>query len=96
MKRNLIFTVALLSLASCGRYSKVMPAPQKSEMEANTRIYGDFGQPARQSKNTYANPDDANDRSLKIKDIMFGKASASTTDGASGSLPADTTTKTGS
>lgn len=101
MKRNLIFAVALLSLASCSRYSKVMKAPQKSEMEANSHIYGEYGQPARQSKNTYANPEDANDRALKIKEIMFGKATASATEtgntsGASGSSVADSTTKGGS
>lgn len=74
MKNKFIIFIGLLALVSCGRYSQVKEAPQKEELKANTRVYGDFEQPARQSKNTYANPEDANDRSAKIKDFMFGDA----------------------
>ncbi len=73
MKRYLIILTLLPVLASCGRYSHNQHAPQKDELQANTRIYGDFEQPARQSKNKYENPSDANDRSAHIKEVMFGK-----------------------
>jgi hypothetical protein len=72
MKRQLFTAGLLVVLASCGRYSKVRDLPQKDEMAANSRIYGEVEGPARQSKQTYPAPADAADRSVKIKDKMFG------------------------
>lgn len=73
MKNKFLLFSCLVILASCGRYSKVRDAANKEELQSNTRVYGEYGQPARQSKNTYANPEDAAERSAKIKDLMFGK-----------------------
>ncbi len=61
-------------------------------MAANPRIYGEVEGPARQSKQTYATPADAADRSVKIKDILFGKAVASSKETApapTNEVPAD-------
>lgn len=73
MKRYLLILALLPVLASCAKYSHNRHAPQKDELQANTRIYGDFEQPARQSKIKYETPSDAIDRSAHIKDVMFGK-----------------------
>ena len=62
----------LLLLASCSRYSKVTEAPRKDQMEANPRVYGQVGQPARQSKVTYPPAPDAAAKAAAIHDRMFG------------------------
>lgn len=78
MKKNLLLVGALVVMASCGRYSQVVDLPKKEQMEENSRVYGEVDGPARQSKQTYANPADAADRSAKIKDIMFGTGQTAT------------------
>ena len=60
-------------MASCGRYSKVVEAPGKDVKESNRRIFGEVDGPALQSKNTYATPPDAADKSAHIREVLFGR-----------------------
>jgi len=76
MKKNILLVGILAVMASCGRYSKVMDLPKKEEFKENTRVYGEYGAPAHQSKNTYAAAPDAAEKSIKIKEILFGTAVA--------------------
>jgi hypothetical protein len=96
MKRQLITASLVIVLASCGRYSQVRELPQKDEMAANSRVYGEVEGPARQSKQTYPTPADAADRSVKIKDIMYGNGVAARKEAAAASataVPADSAAK---
>jgi hypothetical protein len=99
MKKHILFIGACLALASCGRYSQVRELPQKDEMQANSRVYGEVDGPARQSKQSYPTPADAADRSAKIKTIMFGKAVANQKENTSApatTSPADSVAATDS
>ena len=83
MNKNLLIAGSLLVMTSCGRYSKVLDLPTKEEYSENKRIYGEMGQPAHQSKNTYPTAPDAAEKSVKIKEILFGKAVANSTESVS-------------
>jgi hypothetical protein len=72
MSNQFICSGLLLLLASCSRYSKVTEVPRKDQMEANPRVYGQVGQPARQSKVTYPPAPDAAAKAAAIHDRMFG------------------------
>ena len=72
MKNRYLFPVLLLSLMSCGRYSKITSEPNNEIKKQNPRIYGEVGGPARQSKQTYPAAADAADKSARIREVMFG------------------------
>jgi hypothetical protein len=76
MIKNTLIAGILVVTASCGRYSKVLDLPKKEDYKENTRVYGEYGAPAHQSKNTYAAAPDAAEKSVKIKEILFGSAVA--------------------
>jgi hypothetical protein len=63
----LILIVAAASQFACGRYSKVTELPKEEEMKKNERVYGDVGEPARQSKNTYPDDPDAAGKAVEIR-----------------------------
>ena len=87
--RYLLLPLLLLTIASCGRYSKVSKDPTKETKKENPRIYGEVDGPARQSKQTYAAAPDAAEKSARIRQIMFGnKKSAAQIAAEEASVPA--------
>lgn len=92
MKKEILLSGLVVVLMSCGRYSQVRELPQQEEMKANSRVYGDVGGPARQSKQTYPTPADAAERSIQIKEKLFGAGGSSNVETAptASAAPADT------
>jgi len=88
MTKNILMAGILILTVSCGRYSKVLDLPNKEEYKQNTRVYGEYGAPAHQSKNTYTAAPDAAEKSIKIKEILFGKAIANSQETTKSQAPA--------
>ena len=88
MIKNTLIAGILVVTASCGRYSKVLDLPTKEDYKQNTRVYGEFGAPAHQSKNTYTAAPDAIEKSIKIKEILFGTAVANSKETSHSQVPA--------
>lgn len=93
MKKEILVSGLVVLLTSCGRFSQVRELPQQEEMKANPRVYGEVGGPARQSKQTYATPADAAEKSIRIKEKLFGAGGSSNTETVATPNPAaaDTT-----
>jgi hypothetical protein len=96
MTKNILIAGILVVTASCGRYSKVLDLPKKEEYKENTRVYGEHGAPAHQSKNTYTAAPDAAEKSVKIKEILFGTAVANSQETAQNQAPAAVSTDSAS
>ena len=88
MSKNVLIAGLLIVTASCGRYNKVVDLPKNEDYKNNTRVYGEYGAPARQSKNTYTAAPDAIEKSIKIKEILFGTAVAKSNETVSSQAPA--------
>jgi len=87
MTKNILIAGILVVASSCGRYSKVLDLPNKEDYKQNTRVYGEFGAPAHQSKNTYPTAPDAAEKSVKIKEILFGSVVANSKETAQNQVP---------
>ena len=82
--------VFLLSSCVTDSYNVGDTTKTKDVNENNEYVYGDGkGKPARQTKNTYADPADAQQRADKVLEKMFGKAESLET----GAAKTDTTKK---
>ena len=70
-----LFLLSILSVGvattGCDTYSYPTPQPDKAQMKANERTYGDVDGPAKQSKNTYPTNPDAVVRALEIKKKLY-------------------------
>lgn len=70
---------AVFGLSACATdsYNIGETAKTKDVNEGNTYVYGEKGQPARQTKQQYPDPADAQQRADKIKEKFFGSNVAS-------------------
>jgi GDP-D-mannose dehydratase len=70
--------VLLPVLAGCGKHSQVRDDATKEYMASKPEIYGEVGEPARQSKNTYPTNPDAPARSAVLKEKLFSNQEVGT------------------
>ncbi len=76
MTSNIKFLAAILLfvvLTGCGKHSKVREDAKKEYMATKPEIYGELGEPARQSKNPNTTSPDAPARSAVLKEKLFSK-----------------------
>ena len=68
----LLLTLAAgLALSACDTYSYTTPQPEKSQMAANPRVYGEAGGPPKQAANKYETNPDAAAKAQELKYKLF-------------------------
>jgi hypothetical protein len=72
-------TITMIGFSSCGldQYNNSDPKKLKDHNEGNEYVYGVKGDSARQLRNDYPKPADADARAKAIRDKMFGDSNGS-------------------
>lgn len=88
LKTFALCAICALSACATDNYNIGDTAKTKDANEHSEYVYGDGkGKPARQTKNTYPDPANAQERADKVREKFFGAAVSAET------APADTTAK---